>query len=81
MCLDETSFEWSQAFISSTARSVRQRNNIPRSVGVLVRALGGRDRGQGSLLLAVVLCLAICACALVGLGEELQLSFTPLLRA
>ena len=59
MCLGETPFERSQEFIRSTARSVRQRSSIPRGVGVLVRALGGGDKGQGGLLLAVILCPAI----------------------
>ena len=59
MCLGGTPFERSQEFIRSTARSVRQRSSILRGVGVLGRALGGGDRGQGRLLLAVVLCPAI----------------------
>ena len=61
ICLGETPYERSQEFIRSTARSVRQpeRSSILRGVGVLGRALGGGDRGQGRLLLAVVLCPAI----------------------
>jgi len=80
MCLGETPFEQSQEFIRSTARSVRQRCSIPRSVGVLVRALGGGDRGQDRLLLAVALCPAIWECALVGLGDALQVTSAPLLQ-
>ena len=81
VCLGETPFERSQEFIRSTARarSVRQRSSILRGVGVLGRALGGGDRGQGRLLLAVVLCSMLGVCALVGLGDELQVSSTPLL--
>ena len=45
MCLGGTPFERSQEFIRSTARPVRQRSSILRGVGVLVRALGGGDRG------------------------------------
>ena len=80
ICLGETLFERSQEFIRSTARPVRQRCSIPRGVGVLVRALGGGDRGQGRLLLAARLCSMLGLCALVGLGDELQVSSTPLLR-
>ena len=54
-----TPFERSQEIIRSTARSVQQRCSIPRSVGVLVRSLGGEGQGQGWLLLAVRLCCAI----------------------
>ena len=79
MCLGGTPFERSQETIRLAARSVQQRCSIPRGVGVLVRALGGGDRGQGRLLLAVVLCSMLGVCALVGLGDELQVSFTPLL--
>ena len=61
------------------ARSVRQRCSIPRGVCVLVRALGGGERGQGRLLLAVALCPTIGECALVGLGDALQVTFAPLL--
>ena len=59
MCLGETPFERSQEFIRSTARSGRHRCSILRGVDILVRSLGGGDRGQGRLLLAVVLCPAI----------------------
>ena len=59
MCLGETPFERSQETTRLAARSVRQRSSILRGVGVLGRALGGGDRGQGRLLLAVVLCPAI----------------------
>ena len=45
MRLGESPFERSQEFIRSTARPVRQRCSIPRGMGVLVRALGGGDRG------------------------------------
>ena len=45
ICLGETHFERSQESIMLAARSVRQRSNIPRGVGVLVRALGAGDRG------------------------------------
>ena len=58
-CLGETPFERSQESVRLAARSVRQRSSIPRDVVVLVRALGGGDRGQGGLLLAVELCLEI----------------------
>ena len=44
-CLGGTPFERSQENIRLAARSVRQRCSIPRGVGVLVRALGGGDRG------------------------------------
>ena len=47
---------------------MRQRCSTLRDVGILVQALGGRDREQGRLLLAVVLCSAIEEYALVGLG-------------
>ena len=80
MCLGGTPFERSQETIRLAARSVQQRCSIPRGVGALVRALGGGDRGQGRLLLAVALCPAIGECALVGLGDALQVSCTPLLR-
>ena len=66
MCLGETPFERSQEFIRSTARSVRQRNSILRGVGVLGRALGGEDRGQGRLLLAARLYCTNRACTIVG---------------
>ena len=79
MCLGETPFERSQETIRLAARSVQQRCSIPRGVGVLVRALGGGDRRQGRLLLAARLCSILGACALVGLGDELQVSSTPLL--
>jgi hypothetical protein len=79
MCLGETPFERSQETTRLAARSVRQRSSILRGVGVLGRALGGGDRGQGRLLLAVVLCSMLGVCALVGLGDELQVSSTPLL--
>ena len=59
MCLGETPFERSQEIIRSTARSGRHRCSILRGVGILVRSLGGGDRGQGRLLLAVVLCPAM----------------------
>ena len=59
MCLGETPFERSQEIIRSTARSGRHRCSILRGVGILVRSLGGGDRGQGRLLLAEVLCPAI----------------------
>ena len=58
---------------------MQQRCSIPRGVGVLVRALGGGGRRQGRLLLAVALCPAICECALVGLGDALQVTSAPLL--
>ena len=74
-----TPFERSQEIIRSTARSVQQRCSIPRSVGVLVRSLGGEGQGQGRLLLAVVLCPAISECALVGLRDALQVTSAPLL--
>ena len=45
MCLGGTPFERSQETIRLAARSVQQRCSIPRGVGVLVRALGGGDRG------------------------------------
>ena len=45
MCLGETPFERSQETIRLAARPVRQRCSIPRGMGVLVRALGGGDRG------------------------------------
>ena len=45
MCLGETPFERSQETIRLAACSVRQRCSIPRGVGVLVRALGGGNRG------------------------------------
>ena len=80
MCLGETPFERSQEFIRSTARLGRHRCSILRGVGVLVRSLGGEDRGQGWLLLAVRLCSMLGVCALVGLGDELRVSSTPLLR-
>jgi len=79
MCLGGTPFERSQETTRLAARSVRQRSSILRGVGVLGRALGGGDRGQGRLLLAVVLCSMLGVCALVGLGDELQVSSTPLL--
>ena len=66
MCLGETPFERSQEFIRSTARSVRQRSSILRGVGVLGRALGGGDRGQGRLLLAARLYYTNRACTIVG---------------
>ena len=47
MCLGGTPFERGQEAIRLAARSVQQRCSIPRGVGVLVRALGGGDRGQG----------------------------------
>ena len=60
---------------SSGQRHVRygsaERCSIPRSVGVLVRALGGGDRGQGRLLLAVTMCSAIGEYAFVALGGAL----------
>ena len=59
MCLGETPFERSQEIIRSTARLGRHRCSIPRSVGVLVRSLGGGDRGQGRLLVVARLCPAI----------------------
>ena len=59
MCLGETPFERSQEFIRLAARLGRPRCSILRGVGILVRSLGGGDRGQGRLLLAVVLCPAI----------------------
>ena len=59
MCLGETPFERGQEFIRSTARSGRHRCSILRGVDILVRSLGGWDRGQDRLLLAVVLCPAI----------------------
>ena len=75
-----TPFERSQEFIRLAARLGRLRCSISRGVGILVRSLGGGDRGQGRLLLAVVLCSMLGVCALVGLGDELQVSSTPLLR-
>ena len=81
MCVGETPFERGQEIIylqyRATARSVRQRCSIPRSVCVLVRALGWG--GQGRLLLAVTLCPAIreFQCALVGPGDVLQVTSTP----
>ena len=45
MRLGETPFERSQETIRLAARSVQQRCSIPRGMGVLVRALGGGDRG------------------------------------
>ena len=42
-----TPFERSQEIIRSTARSVQQRCSIPRSVGVLVRSLGGGGQRTG----------------------------------
>ena len=82
MCLGETPFERSQKFIRSTARSVRQRCSIPRGVGVLVRALGRPrvSRGQDRLLLAVASCPAIGECALLSLGDALQVTSAPLLQ-
>ena len=59
MCLGGTPFERSQETTRSTARSVRQRCSIPRGAGVLVRSLGGGDRGYGRLLVVVRLCPAI----------------------
>ena len=59
MCLGETPFERSQEIIRLAARLGRPRCSILRGVGILVRSLGGGDRGQGRLLLAVVLCPAI----------------------
>ena len=80
MCLGGTPFERSQETIRLAARSVQQRCSIPRGVGVLVRALGGGDRRQGRLLVVARLCSMLGVCALVGLGDELQVSCTPLLR-
>ena len=80
MCLGETPFERSKETTRLAARSVRQRNSILRGVGVLGRALGGEGQGQGWLLLSVRLCSMLGVCALVGLGDELQVSCTPLLR-
>ena len=80
MCLGETPFERSQETIRLAARPVRQRCNIPRGMGVLVRALGGGDRRQGRLLLAVALCPTIWECVLVGLGDALQVTSAPLLQ-
>ena len=71
MCLGETPFERSQGVIRSTARSVRQRSSILWGVGVLVRSLGGEDRGQGRLLLAMISCSILGVCALVGLGDDM----------
>ena len=81
MFLGGTPFERSQETIRLAARPVQQRCRIPRGVGVLVRALGGGDKGQARLLLAVALCSILGVCALVGLADELQVSSTPLLRA
>ena len=80
MCLGETPFERSQESIRLAARSVRQRSSILWGVGVLVRALGGGDRRQGRLLLPVALCSSFGVFALVGLGDALQVTPTPLLR-
>ena len=81
MCLGETSFERSQESIRLAARLGRLRCSILRGVpvGILVRSLGGGDREQGRLLLAVVLCPAISECALVGLRDALQVTSAPLL--
>ena len=59
MCLGGTPFERSQETIRLAARSVRQRCNIQRGVGVLVRSLGGEGQGQSRLLLVARLCCAI----------------------
>ena len=45
LCLGETPFERGQESIALAARSVQQRNSIPRGVGVLVRELCGRRQG------------------------------------
>ena len=74
ICLDGTPFERSQETIRLAARSVQQRCSISGGVG----AWRG-DRGQGRLLLAVALCPAIGECALVGLGDALQVTSAPLL--
>ena len=74
-----TPFERSQEFIRLAARVGRLRCSILRGVGILVRSLGGVDRGQGRLLLAVVLCPAMSECALVGLRDALQVTSAPLL--
>ena len=80
ICLGQTPFERSQETTRLTARSVRQRYSIPRGVGVLVRSLGGEGQGQSHLLLAARLCSKLGVCAFVGLGDELQVGSTPLLR-
>ena len=80
MCLGETPFEPSPETTSLAARSVQQRSSILRGVGVLGRALGGGDREQGRLLVVARLCSSFGVCALVGLGDALQVSSTPLLR-
>ena len=61
MCLGETPFEQSQEITRSTARLVQQRNmqQHPAGQGILARALGGLDRGQGRPLLAVTLCTIV----------------------
>ena len=76
MCLGETPFERSQESIRLAARSVRQRCSIPRGMGVLVRALGGGGQGTGP---SAALCPTIGECALVGLGDALQVTSAPLL--
>ena len=79
MCLGGTPSERSQETIRLATRSVQQRCSISRGVGALVWALGGGGRGQGRLLLAVALCPAIGRCALVSLGDALQVTSAPLL--
>ena len=82
MCLGETTFERRQEFIRPMARPVRQRCSIPRGAawafwcGRLAGGTGGRavcrwQRGGAP-------CLGVCT--LVGLGDELQVSSTPLIR-
>ena len=79
MCLGETPLERVQETIRLAARLVRQRCSIPWGVGVLVRSLGGGDRGQGRLLVVARLCSSFGVCAVVGLGDALQVTPTPLL--
>ena len=79
MCLGETPLERVQETIRLAARLVRQRCSIPWGVGVLVRSLGGGDRGQGRLLVVARLCSSFGVCAVVGLGDALQVTSTPLL--
>ena len=76
MCLGETPLERVQETIRLAARLVRQRCSIPWGVGGLVRSLGGGDRGQGRLLVVARLCSSFGVCALVGLGDALQVSST-----
>ena len=79
MCLGETPLERVQETIRLAARLVRQRCSIPWGVGVLVRSLGGGGRGQGRLLVVARLCSSFGVCAVVGLGDALQVTSTPLL--